>query len=83
MAPKYLRDLQEQIAYHLDEIGRLFKHPKITIVVRNDELADGDVVLSDDDLNKAIAAIARLQTKAAHVLPADSAVGREKGDEGQ
>lgn len=70
-APGYLRDLQESIAYHLDEIGRLFKRPKITLVVRNDELADGDVVLSDDDLDKAISAIRHLQEKPTRILPAD------------
>jgi len=81
MAPKYLRDLQEQIAYSLDEIRRLFKNPKITLVVRNPDQADGDVVLSDDDLDKAIAAIVHLQTKPTHVLPADPEPARQK--EGQ
>lgn len=73
-APRYLRDLQEQIAYHLDAIARLF-------ILRNDELADGDVVLSDDDLDKAIAAIRHLQTNPAHLLPADQAATRKEQPE--
>ncbi len=82
-APKYLRELQEQIAYHLEEIARLFKSPKITIVVRNDELADGDVVLSDDDLDKAIAAIHRLQENPAHMLPADNGAACASPNKGE
>lgn len=66
--PKFLRDLQAQIAAHLDDIGKLFKNPKITLVVRNSDVADADVVLSDDDLELAIKAIRHLQENASHIL---------------
>jgi hypothetical protein len=68
-----LRVLQEDISTHLEAISRLFKaNPKITLVVRNPEMpGDADLVLSDDDLEQAIASIRNLQVHAAHVLPAD------------
>lgn len=81
-SPKYLRNLQEDICFHLEGIAKLFKNPKITIVIRNDELADGDVVLSDDDFDKAIAAIRHLQEKPTHILLADKA-GAARPTEGE
>lgn len=44
----------------LRRIARRFKNPKITLIVRNPDLADGDVVLTDDDPQKAIEAIQKL-----------------------
>lgn len=83
VTPKYLRNLQEDICFHLEGIAKLFKNPKITIVIRNDELADGDVVLSDDDFDKAIAAIRHLQEKPTHFLPADNLAGAARPTEGE
>jgi len=63
-----LIETRNEIAYHLEEICKLFKQrPKITIVIRTPWLAeqgkDGGVVLSDDDFDLAIAEINRLRHK--------------------
>jgi hypothetical protein len=60
--------LQQQIAYHLEQICTLFTHrPKITIVIRTPWITeaggDGDVILTDDDFDAAIAAIERLRNR--------------------
>lgn len=75
--PQYLRTLQENISYHLDQIGKLFKgKPKVTLVVRNGDSPthDKDVVITNDTAEKAIAAIRELDANPAHILPADSDV---------
>ena len=69
MADQVLLDLQDEVAGHLERISRLFKQrPKITIVIRTlwleAEGKDGDVILSDDDFDAAIAAINRLRNRA-------------------
>ena len=65
-----LRNLQANIADSLEDIRALFKgEPKITLIIRNPDVEDGDVILSDDDFEKAIAAIRHLQAKAAHTFP--------------
>lgn len=56
-----LSQLHQKLAVHLEQISELFKNPKITLVVRSPDLPDGDVVLTDDELDKAIAAIERLK----------------------
>jgi hypothetical protein len=63
-----LTRLHEEIALHLDTICRLFtQRPKITIVIRTPWLEaegkDGDVVLTDDDFDLAIATINRLRNR--------------------
>jgi hypothetical protein len=63
-----LVNLQAEVAEHLEEICKLFKQrPKITIVIRTPwieaEGKDGDVVLTDDDFDLAIAAINRLRDR--------------------
>jgi hypothetical protein len=56
--------LQSVIADHLEDICKLFaQRPKITIVIRTPWLEDGDVILSDDDFDLAIAAINRLRNR--------------------
>ncbi len=62
-------DLHHSIQSHLIEIERLFVSPKITIIVRAPRLADGDVILSNDDLELAIAAIRNLQSRDPAVKP--------------
>jgi hypothetical protein len=65
-----LRNLQANIADSLEDIRELFLgDPKITLIVRNPNVEDGDVILSDDDFELAIAAIRHLQAKAAHTFP--------------
>ena len=47
----------------LDRISKRFVRPKLTLVVRAPDLPDGDVVIGDDDLDMAIAAIERLKSR--------------------
>jgi len=56
-----LAEVHSEISVHLAEISRLFKNPKITIIVRAPDQPDGDVILSDDDLDRVIAAIENLK----------------------
>lgn len=64
-----LRNLHANIADSLEDIRRLFVNPKITLIVRNPDVSDGDVILTDDDFEKAIEAIRHLQANPTHVLP--------------
>jgi len=61
--PDYISD---EIADHLDEIAKLFKKPKVTLVVRAPEMPDGegDLVMTDDDLDQVVGAIMRRQSEA-------------------
>lgn len=52
--------VSEEIAEHLDAIREHFKAPKVTLVVRAPSVADGDLVMTDDDPTAAIFAIRRL-----------------------
>lgn len=45
---------------HLDEIATFFKNPTVTLVIRNPDLEDADLVMTRDDPHKVIAAIKRL-----------------------
>ena len=53
----------------LDSVCRKFKHPKVTLVVRAPDLEDGDVVIGNDDLDAAIAAIERMKNRKPDVEP--------------
>jgi hypothetical protein len=56
--------LHNRLSDHLDRIRRYFKsRVKITIVVRNLDLLDGDVFIGDDDAESVIAAIRALEAK--------------------
>lgn len=64
MAGEKLSRLRSRIADHLQAIDGLFTTPtKITIVIRTPELADGGVLVSDDDYDLAIGEIQRLREK--------------------
>jgi hypothetical protein len=57
-----LARLHQAISDHLEAISDFFtQKPKITIVIRTPWLECGDVVLTDDDSELAIAAIKRLE----------------------
>lgn len=57
-------ELHAQVANWAGEIADIFKPGvKITILIRNPGLDDGDIVVSDDSLQLAIAALERLKTK--------------------
>lgn len=53
--------LHLQLDRDLKRIAKYFKNPRITLVVRNPDHNDADVVLTDDDLGEAIEAIQKLQ----------------------
>jgi hypothetical protein len=61
-SPK-MRRLQDELSDHLDRIIRMFKNPKVTLIVRAPDLPDGDVVIGNDDLDAAIVAIQRLKDR--------------------
>jgi hypothetical protein len=66
-----LADLHRVIANHAGEIADLFKSgAKVSIVVRNPSLADGDVFISDDSIDEVQRALDRLAVKQEHRLEA-------------
>lgn len=52
--------VHEQLSKALDRIKARFLNPKITLIVRNPDVADGDIVLTDDDPLLAIEALEKL-----------------------
>ena len=59
-----LCELHTDISQKLDEIRALFTVPvKITVLVRTPDLDDGGAIVSDDDLDSAVAEIARLRER--------------------
>ena len=66
MADERLQILHQDISRHLERIAKLFKREqgvKITLVVRMPKVDDGGVLLTDDDLDLAIAEVKRLAGK--------------------
>ena len=54
--------LASKTEQHLSEMEKLFKpHCKLTLLMRNPESKDGDLLLTRDDLDEVIAAIERLK----------------------
>lgn len=53
-----------EVADHCGEVAKLFKPgAKVTILIRNPHIEDGDMVVSDDSMDLAISALARLKEK--------------------
>lgn len=52
-------DMVAELAVHLDDIKKLFKNPKVTLVVRASQMPDGKggLVMTDDDLDQVLGAI--------------------------
>jgi hypothetical protein len=55
--------LYEKIVPHLEAIERLFKAPRITLLVRAPQLPNGDILLTQDDEATIIEAITRQMAK--------------------
>lgn len=55
--------VEEKICRHLDQIGKMFKNPKITILVRNPDLKDGDLILTEDSMDEAIKALEKARDR--------------------
>lgn len=75
-----MRALGDDIAGHLDAIGKLFNEPvKITLMVRNPAHPNGarDVHMSDDDTELAIAAIRKALATGIEIAPGPNAPGKE------
>lgn len=58
-----LGDLHRILSHELAEMAVYFKNPKMTLVVRAPQLADGDLILTDDSLADALIAIERLRSR--------------------
>jgi hypothetical protein len=56
------RHITQDISHHLDAIRVYFTAPKVTLLVRNPALDDGDFLLTEDDLDLVIRALQRLST---------------------
>jgi hypothetical protein len=66
MTSDTLEKLRQRIATKLVEISDMFERPnetRITIVIRTPWLADGGVLLSDDNFDEAIVEIQRLRIR--------------------
>lgn len=48
-----------RIEMHLDEIARLFKNAKTTLLIRTPDFPEGDVLMTDDDHGEILAAFRR------------------------
>lgn len=58
LTPQQSQQLHSAIARHLSAIGDLFKDPQITLLIRNPDAVDGDVVMtSEKDLTVVIASL--------------------------
>jgi hypothetical protein len=55
-----VQDAANEVGGYMDRIVKLFKPgAKITVIVRSPDYADRDFIMSDDDLEEAIAALRR------------------------
>lgn len=63
--------LYEKIVPHLEAIEKLFKSPKVTLVVRADALPDGDIVLTQDDPEAIVASVQKLMARKPVIAPTD------------
>ena len=55
-------------SHHLEAIAKLFKNPKITLLIRSPDLDDGDVLLTDDDFASVTASLMKTWTDDRHVV---------------
>lgn len=59
-----LKNLEAEIANHSAQVAAIFKPGcKVTILVRNPGVEGGLVLVTDDDINLAIASLQKLQSK--------------------
>lgn len=70
LTPQQRDDLYDEIVPFLEKIAKLFKNPKITLVVRAPDLADGDVVITDDELEPVIASLRKTRILDRHIVKA-------------
>lgn len=59
-----LADVRAECDFALQDLQKLFlPHCKLTLVMRNPESSDGDMVLSLDDLDAVIVVLEKMKTK--------------------
>jgi hypothetical protein len=59
-----LKRLNDELTKDLDRVKSKFRENcKVTLVVRNPDIEDADVVMGNDDLNEAISAINRMKDR--------------------
>jgi hypothetical protein len=68
-----LKKLHAEIANHCGQVARLFRPGvKVTILVRSPAEGDADVLVTDDQIDAAIAALAKLKEQEAKLARAGS-----------
>lgn len=60
MDPLVALSLRGAIEPKLTAIRKLFLNPKLTLIVRSPDLGDGDLILTEDDLDEVVKAIRKL-----------------------
>lgn len=55
--------VHEYIANRMEEIRKCFLNAKVSVLIRNPDIKDGDLYLSADDTLKVLTAIKRLEDK--------------------
>ncbi len=67
-----LMDLHLAISAHLNEIKAMFKGPvKVTIIIRTSEEPEGNVVVTEDDLNTVVGQLAIAENWKPTIKPGD------------
>lgn len=78
-----LKGLHAEIANHAGDIADLFKSgAHVTILVRNPVVNDGDVLVTDDQIDLAIAALQNLKAKEELKLTSKDVISNSLGLEG-
>ena len=65
---KNIMRLHQDLQTDLDRISARFKNAKVTLIVRNPDIPNGDVVIGNDELDSAIESVRRLQAKSAFMF---------------
>jgi hypothetical protein len=66
-----VNQVHAEVAEHCSQIAHLFKPgARVTVLIRNPGLGDGDMVVTDDSLDAAIAALENLKGKEERKLTA-------------
>jgi hypothetical protein len=76
---KNIMRLYEDLQTDLDRISARFKNPKVTLIVRNPDIPEGDVVFGNDELDSAIESVRRLQAKSAFIVDSRSCTETAEG----
>lgn len=67
MTREEMMALYDKIVPHLEAIEALFKHPKVTLLVRAPNLLNGDLLLTQDDETTIVEAVKRQLSRPAAI----------------